>query len=179
MNIRLTARNLGLIGLHNTKHIILITARFRRSLELIGLRVLLPWTTSTLTLGLASRSRMTHYLATTTIRNDPAWNRGDYMTRTLPARTPTTSSTTSTQTATTTPSRTRHHPRPYVGSTQPTTSSNPPKLVEQIINPHVLPKMPTTKYILVPISDTTRRSTHTQAAVCKDYLIDFLARTAH
>lgn len=57
---------------------------------------------------------------------------------------------------------------------------NPPELAEQIINPRVLPKMPTTKYILIPISDATRgHGTHTQAAVWKDYLIDFLARTAH
>jgi homoserine O-acetyltransferase len=56
---------------------------------------------------------------------------------------------------------------------------NPPELGEQIINPRVLPKMPTTHYILIPISDATRgHGTHTQAAVWKQYLIDFLAQTA-
>jgi homoserine O-acetyltransferase len=39
-------------------------------------------------------------------------------------------------------------------------------------------KMPHAKFILVPISDATRgHGTHTQAAVWKQYLIDFLAQT--
>ncbi|WP_035352193.1 alpha/beta fold hydrolase [Edaphobacter aggregans] len=55
---------------------------------------------------------------------------------------------------------------------------NPPELGEKIINPRVLPKMPKTKFILIPISDATRgHGTHTQAAVWKDYLIKFMAET--
>jgi homoserine O-acetyltransferase len=52
---------------------------------------------------------------------------------------------------------------------------NPPELG---ITQRVLPKMPTTKFILIPISDATRgHGTHTQAAIWKDYLIDFLKQT--
>jgi len=55
---------------------------------------------------------------------------------------------------------------------------NPPELGQQIINERVLAKMPKTKFILIPISDATRgHGTHTQAAVWKDYLIDFLHET--
>jgi homoserine O-acetyltransferase len=56
---------------------------------------------------------------------------------------------------------------------------NPPELGQQIINERVLTKMPKTKFILIPISDATRgHGTHTQAAVWKDYLIDFMHQTA-
>jgi homoserine O-acetyltransferase len=52
---------------------------------------------------------------------------------------------------------------------------NPPELD---IAKRVLPKMPATKYILIPISDATRgHGTHTVATVWKQYLIDFLAQT--
>ena len=52
---------------------------------------------------------------------------------------------------------------------------NPPELP---LAERVLPKMPKTKFILVPISDATRgHGTHTQAAVWKDYLIKFMAET--
>jgi homoserine O-acetyltransferase len=55
---------------------------------------------------------------------------------------------------------------------------NPPEIGEMIINPRVLSKMPKTKYIDIPISDATRgHGTHTNAAVWKQYLIDFLAQT--
>jgi homoserine O-acetyltransferase len=55
---------------------------------------------------------------------------------------------------------------------------NPPELGEKIINTRVLSKMPKTKFILIPISDATRgHGTHTQAAVWKDYLIDFMRET--
>jgi homoserine O-acetyltransferase/O-succinyltransferase len=55
---------------------------------------------------------------------------------------------------------------------------NPPETGEMIINPRILPKMPKTKYIDIPISDATRgHGTHTNAAVWKQYLIDFLAQT--
>ena len=55
---------------------------------------------------------------------------------------------------------------------------NPPELAEQIINPRILPKMPKTKFILLPITDATRgHGTHTMAAVWKDYLIQFMAET--
>jgi homoserine O-acetyltransferase/O-succinyltransferase len=55
---------------------------------------------------------------------------------------------------------------------------NPPELGEKIINDRVLPKMPKTKFILIPISDATRgHGTHTVAAIWKQYLIDFMAET--
>ncbi len=55
---------------------------------------------------------------------------------------------------------------------------NPPELAEKIINPRVMPKMPKTKFILIPISDATRgHGTHTVAKIWKQYLIDFMAQT--
>ncbi len=55
---------------------------------------------------------------------------------------------------------------------------NPPELGEKIINDRVLPKMPKTKFILIPISDATRgHGTHTVATIWKQYLIDFMAET--
>jgi homoserine O-acetyltransferase len=52
---------------------------------------------------------------------------------------------------------------------------NPPELG---IAEKMVTKMPHAKFILVPISDATRgHGTHTQAAVWKQYLIDFLAQT--
>jgi len=55
---------------------------------------------------------------------------------------------------------------------------NPPEVGEKIINPRVLPKMPRTKFILIPISDATRgHGTHTVAAVWKQYLIEFMHQT--
>lgn len=52
---------------------------------------------------------------------------------------------------------------------------NPPELgiAEQMVK-----QMPHARFILIPISDATRgHGTHTQAAVWKDYLSDFLTRT--
>jgi homoserine O-acetyltransferase/O-succinyltransferase len=52
---------------------------------------------------------------------------------------------------------------------------NPPELgiAEKLVT-----RMPHAKFILIPISDATRgHGTHTQAAVWKQYLIDFLAQT--
>jgi len=52
---------------------------------------------------------------------------------------------------------------------------NPPELgiAEKLVT-----RMPNAKFILIPISDATRgHGTHTQAAVWKQYLIDFLAQT--
>jgi homoserine O-acetyltransferase len=52
---------------------------------------------------------------------------------------------------------------------------NPPELG---IAERMVGRMPHAKFILIPISDATRgHGTHTQAAVWKDYLIDFLRRT--
>jgi homoserine O-acetyltransferase len=52
---------------------------------------------------------------------------------------------------------------------------NPPELG---IAERTVGRMPNAKFILIPISDATRgHGTHTQAAVWKDYLIDFLRRT--
>jgi homoserine O-acetyltransferase len=52
---------------------------------------------------------------------------------------------------------------------------NPPELG---IAQRLVTKMPHAKFILVPISDATRgHGTHTQAAVWKDYLIQFLQET--
>ncbi|NYF90538.1 alpha/beta fold hydrolase [Tunturiibacter empetritectus] len=51
---------------------------------------------------------------------------------------------------------------------------NPPELG---IAQEMVKKMPNAKFILIPISDATRgHGTHTQAAVWKQYLIDFLAQ---
>ncbi|WP_158943000.1 alpha/beta fold hydrolase [Granulicella sp. S190] len=53
---------------------------------------------------------------------------------------------------------------------------NPPELG---IAEKLAPTLPNAKFILIPISDATRgHGTHTQAAVWKQYLIDFLAQTA-
>jgi homoserine O-acetyltransferase len=52
---------------------------------------------------------------------------------------------------------------------------NPPELgiAEKLVT-----RLPNAKFILIPISDATRgHGTHTQAAVWKQYLIDFLAQT--
>jgi homoserine O-acetyltransferase len=52
---------------------------------------------------------------------------------------------------------------------------NPPELgiAEQMVK-----LMPRAKFVLIPISDATRgHGTHTQAAVWKDYLVDFLRQT--
>ena len=52
---------------------------------------------------------------------------------------------------------------------------NPPELgiAEQLVG-----RMPHAKFILIPISDATRgHGTHTQAAVWKDYLVEFLDQT--
>ena len=55
---------------------------------------------------------------------------------------------------------------------------NPPELGEKIFNDRVLPRMPKTKFILIPISDATRgHGTHTVATIWKQYLIDFMAET--
>jgi len=55
---------------------------------------------------------------------------------------------------------------------------NPPELGEKIINPRVLPSMPKTKFILIPISDATRgHGTHTIASIWKPYLIEFMTET--
>ena len=55
---------------------------------------------------------------------------------------------------------------------------NPPELGQQIINARVLPKMPKTRFILLPITDATRgHGTHTMAAIWKDELIKFMAET--
>jgi homoserine O-acetyltransferase/O-succinyltransferase len=52
---------------------------------------------------------------------------------------------------------------------------NPPELG---IAQRLVTKMPHAKFILLPISDATRgHGTHTQAAVWKDYLIEFLQET--
>ncbi len=52
---------------------------------------------------------------------------------------------------------------------------NPPELgiAEKMVR-----AMPNAKFILLPITDATRgHGTHTQAAIWKDYLVDFLAHT--
>lgn len=54
---------------------------------------------------------------------------------------------------------------------------NPPELAP-LINARVLPRMPKTKYVLLPITDATRgHGTHTVAAVWKDELVRFMAET--
>jgi homoserine O-acetyltransferase/O-succinyltransferase len=55
---------------------------------------------------------------------------------------------------------------------------NPPELGQHLINQRVLPKMPKTKFVLIPISAATRgHGTHTMASVWKDELIKFMAET--
>jgi homoserine O-acetyltransferase len=55
---------------------------------------------------------------------------------------------------------------------------NPPELAQQIISARVLPRMPKTKFIILPITDATRgHGTHTQAAIWKDELVTFMAET--
>jgi homoserine O-acetyltransferase/O-succinyltransferase len=52
---------------------------------------------------------------------------------------------------------------------------NPPELhiAEQMVG-----RLPHGRFVLIPISDATRgHGTHTQAAVWKDYLIEFLDQT--
>ena len=52
---------------------------------------------------------------------------------------------------------------------------NPPELgiAEQMVT-----EMPHARFVLIPISDATRgHGTYTQAAVWKEYLINFLAQT--
>ena len=52
---------------------------------------------------------------------------------------------------------------------------NPPELE---LAQKLVTRMPHAQFVLIPISDATRgHGTHTQAAVWKSYLIDFLART--
>jgi homoserine O-acetyltransferase len=52
---------------------------------------------------------------------------------------------------------------------------NPPELG---IAQKMMPRMPHARFILIPISDATRgHSTHTMAAVWKDYLVEFLQET--
>jgi homoserine O-acetyltransferase len=52
---------------------------------------------------------------------------------------------------------------------------NPPELG---IAQKMVTRMPHAKFILIPISDATRgHGTHTQAAVWKDYLVEFLQET--
>ncbi len=52
---------------------------------------------------------------------------------------------------------------------------NPPELG---IAEEKVKQMPHARFILIPISDATRgHGTHTQAAVWKDYLIEFLQQT--
>ena len=52
---------------------------------------------------------------------------------------------------------------------------NPPELG---IAEKMVTRMPDARFILIPISEATRgHGTHTQAAVWKDYLIEFLRKT--
>ncbi len=170
---------------------------------------------------LAGRNRMTRYMAMESIRNDPAWNHGDYtaeptqglrgaeamllvmgsaplqMQKSQPTRAAA-EKFVDDYMARTLPhidandllyyidASRNYNPEPKLAAiTAPVLwinsaddFINPPELAEQIINPRVLPKMPTAKYIVIPISDATRgHGTHTQAAVWKQYLIDFLAQT--
>jgi len=54
---------------------------------------------------------------------------------------------------------------------------NPPELG---IAEHLVTQIPHGRFILLPISDATRgHGTHTQAAVWKSYLAEFMAQTAH
>jgi homoserine O-acetyltransferase/O-succinyltransferase len=167
---------------------------------------------------IAGRNRAWRYMAMQMIRNDPAWQNGDYATepveglrgandlliiggaaplqmqKNFPTRTLVEAwvdRTLDTMIAHTdandflyyvNASR-NYNPEPKLGTiTAPVLWINS---ADDFINPpelgiaqKLVTKMPHAKFILIPISDATRgHGTHTQAAVWKNYLIEFLQET--
>ena len=167
---------------------------------------------------LAGRNRVWRYMAMQMIRNDPAWQNGDYTTepveglrgandliviagsaplqmqKNLPTRA--LAETYAERTLDAAIARTdandflyyvnasrNYNPEPKLATiTAPVLWINS---ADDFINPpelgiaeKMVERMPHAKFILIPISDTTRgHGTHTQAAVWKSYLIDFLQET--
>jgi homoserine O-acetyltransferase len=167
---------------------------------------------------LAGRNRVWRYMAMQMIRNDPAWQNGDYTTepveglrgandliviagsaplqmqKNLPTRA--LAETYAERTLDAAIARTdandflyyvnasrNYNPEPKLATiTAPVLWINS---ADDFINPpelgiaeKMVERMPHAKFILIPISDATRgHGTHTQAAVWKSYLIDFLQET--
>lgn len=167
---------------------------------------------------LAGRNRMWRYMAMQIIRNDPAWNNGDYTTEPVEGIRGASDLIVIAGSAPLWMQKnfpTRALAEAYVDRTldrliahtdandflyyvNASRNYNPePKLsaimapvlwinsADDFINPpelgiaeKLVTRMPHAKFILIPISDATRgHGTHTQAAVWKDYLIEFLRKT--
>jgi homoserine O-acetyltransferase len=167
---------------------------------------------------LAGRNRMWRYMSMQIIRNDPAWQNGEYTTepveglrgandliliagsaplqmqKNFPTRAQAEEYVDRTLTAAiahtdannflyyVNASR-NYNPEPKLSTiTAPVLWINS---ADDFINPpelgiaeKLVTRMPNAKFILIPISDATRgHGTHTNAAVWKQYLIDFLAQT--
>jgi homoserine O-acetyltransferase/O-succinyltransferase len=167
---------------------------------------------------LAGRNRLWRYMAMQMIRNDPAWNNGDYTTepieglrgandliliagsaplqmqKNLPTRAKTESYADRALTALIAgtdandflyyvDASRNYDPEPKLSTiTTPVLWINS---ADDFINPpelgiaqKMVTIMPHAKFILIPISDATHgHGTHTQAAVWKDYLVEFLQQT--
>jgi homoserine O-acetyltransferase len=167
---------------------------------------------------LAGRNRIWRYMAMQTIKNDPAWNNGEYTTEPVEGLRGANdliiiagSSPLQMQKNFRTRVQAETYIDRFIAAADASTDANDflyyinasrnynpaPKLgtitapvlwinsADDFVNPPELgiaegmvPQMPHAKFILIPISDATRgHGTHTQAAVWKQYLIDFLAQT--
>jgi len=167
---------------------------------------------------LAGRNRMWRYMAMQIIRDDPAWNHGDYTTEPveglrgandliliagsaplqLQKNHPTRAQAEAYVDDTLDTLIARTDANDFLYYVNASRNYNPePKLdtitapvlwinsADDFINPpelgipqQLVTRMPHARFILIPISDATRgHGTHTQAAVWKDYLVDFLAQT--
>jgi homoserine O-acetyltransferase len=167
---------------------------------------------------IAGRNRMMRYMAIENVKNDPAWNHGEYTTepavglrtanelllvmgsaplvmqKAAPTRAAaeayadsylarTTANTDANDLIYYVDASRNYDPNARLGSiTAPVLwinsaddYINPPELgiAEQMVK-----QIPHARFILIPISDATRgHGTHTQAAVWKNYLVDFLHQT--
>jgi homoserine O-acetyltransferase len=167
---------------------------------------------------LAGRNRMWRYMAMQTIKNDPAWNNGEYTTEPVEGLRGANdliiiagSSPLQMQKNFPTRAQAETYIDRVVAAADASTDANDfiyyvnasrnynpaPKLAtitapvlwinsaDDFINPpelgiaeRMVTQMSRAKFILLPISDATRgHGTHTQAAIWKQYLIDFLAKT--
>ena len=168
---------------------------------------------------LAGRNRMWRYMAIESIKNDPAWKNGDYISEPVEGlrgandliliagsaplqqqkNYPTRAQAEAYVDRYMTTSLARTDANDFLYYVNASRNYNPePKLAsitapvlwinsaDDFINPpelgiaeKMVPRMPHAKFILIPISDATRgHGTHTQAIVWKQYLIDFMAKTA-
>jgi homoserine O-acetyltransferase/O-succinyltransferase len=167
---------------------------------------------------LAGRNRMWRYMAMQIIRDDPAWQNGEYTTQPveglrgandliliaggaplqLQKNYPTRAQAEAYVDRALTASIAHTDANDFLYYVNASRNYNPePKLstitapvlwinsADDFINPpelgiaeKLVTRMPNAKFILIPISDATRgHGTHTNAAVWKQYLIDFLAQT--